>query len=97
MTVHRKWDKLTINARALGILRVKHWCWLVTGDKFKRVEGLERMGLTLYVTTKQDQKKSKRPATMGRPSLVKCSLLLDQCNAALTAYRRALRHLLVVA
>jgi len=62
MTVHRKWDKLTINARALGILRVKHWCWLVTGDKFKRVEGLEQMGLTLY----QFHKQSKKPATMGR-------------------------------
>jgi len=78
MTVHRKWDKLTINARALGILPVKDCSWLGTGEKCKRVEGWERIGLTLYVTTKQDQKKSRRPATMGRPSLVKCNLVLDQ-------------------
>ena len=62
MTVHRKWDKLTINARALGILRVKDCRWLVTGDKCMRVEGWGRIGLTLY----QFHKQSKKPATMGR-------------------------------
>jgi len=61
MTVHRKWDKLTINARALGTLRVKDWYWLVTGEKCKRVKGLERMGLTLlrsYETRPEEKQKT---------------------------------------
>jgi len=55
MTVHRKWDKLTINRPPLGTSPVKHWCWLVTGEKCKRVEGLERIGLTLLHINKQGQ------------------------------------------
>jgi len=97
MTVHRKWDKLTINAPPLGRPRVKDCRWLGTGDGCKRVEGWERIGLTLYVATKQDQKKSKRPATMGRPSLVKCSLVLDQCNAAIVTNCSAVSSIFNVA
>jgi hypothetical protein len=61
MTVHRKWDKLTINAPILGILPVKDCRWLVTGVECMSVEGLMRIGLTTlrsYETRPKEKQKT---------------------------------------